>query len=129
MIKTRVISIITLFIFVSSFVVAPLAQSTSSDSQTGDEPLPYQPDEFPGWTEDLRRAEILALGSYPISFLLTSSAFGIYRLITPAYSGDIKLAPGDISQDRYTALFVSIGLSLTIALTDFILGKIFDEGT
>ena len=40
-------------------------------------PVPYRPDEFPEWTVALRRAEIITIGSYPLTFMLTALVYDI----------------------------------------------------
>ena len=79
---------------------------------------PYQEDEFPLWTYKLRRAEILFFGS----FVLT---MGVASL---TYSLAVNAGWAPPAKDDLTALFIQAGiasgLSLGIAVADYIIGEV-----
>lgn len=79
---------------------------------------PYAPEEFPEWSFKLRRGETLLFGSLPITLSLTGLS----------YSVALGLGAQKFSNDPFTESLVvfgiATGLSLIIAITDFILGEL-----
>lgn len=98
-------------------------------------PAPYTPEEFPGWALDLRRGEIIAIGSFPISLLASRLLYDVVRFgYQSARSGRFNQdyapwffappdAPALTDGERVGILFGAVGISLTIALVDFWLGR------
>ncbi len=78
---------------------------------------PYEEDEFPIWSQELRRAETIFFGSLVITFPV---AMGIYSL---ASSLGMPTPEKDYQQVLQQALIAG-GLSLVIAGTDWIIGKV-----
>lgn len=84
-------------------------------------PLPYSQDEFPQWTKDLRRGEIITLGSLPFSTLLVSIAYGTYLYTT----GQVTSFPSPFGYSGYTEdqqlkIFgISCAVSAGVGLTDW----------
>ena len=107
------------------------AQQTEAEST---EPQEYVQDEFSPFLRDLRRGEIIMLGSLPLTLFLTLEVFDIYRFIDnygtsesykygfwPIRSPDPEpYSSGEIAGIVVTAL----SASALIALADFIIGKI-----
>ncbi len=71
---------------------------------------PYRQDEFPQWSHDLRRGEIIFLGSLPITYGVSTLAF--------------RLVLADGGENQRIRLVTALSLSLGIAAADFILGRI-----
>ena len=69
---------------------------------------PYGEDEFPKWSLNIRRGEVLFFGSMPITFAMTS-------LVTNQI-----LKKTDMS--FLTKLGIAAGLSASIVVIDFVLG-------
>lgn len=100
------------------------------------QPEPYTPEEFPEWAHDLRRAEVVSIGSFPLTYLLTTLVFDIGRYVdklstdpenaavyAPLFFGDVTRKV--YSEEEKTGLLLgSVGVSLTVALIDFIIGQI-----
>lgn len=84
-------------------------------------PEEYDPEEFPLWAHDLRRYEVVAIGSYPITFFATSLIydFSIYAAndFNPAYSMGSQRSGSDIGIIVGSAACVS----LLIATVDMII--------
>jgi len=84
-------------------------------------PEDYDPDEFPLWTYDLRRYEVIAIGSYPITFFASSLIydFSVYAAndFNPAYSMGSQRDGSDIGIIVGSAACVS----LVIATVDLII--------
>jgi len=80
-------------------------------------PVPYSKDEFPGWLRDIRRAEVITIGAFPITLLFSSLGYQLYRSVTGVST--------PITQpEQIRVLLGGVGLAATVALLDFILGKI-----
>jgi hypothetical protein len=93
-----------------------------------EEPVPYAPEEFPQWSRDLRRAEIIAIGVFPIAFFLSNLTYGIARFAINGFDSAYApwfFAPPDAppltSPEKTGLLLTSIGVSLTISLIDLLL--------
>ncbi len=106
--------------------------SLAADNRT---PAPYSPDEFPGWALDLRRGEIVAIGVFPISLLASRLLYDVVRFgYQSARSGEFRQdyapwffappdAPALTDGERVGILLGAVGISITIALVDFWLGR------
>jgi len=78
---------------------------------------PYSKDEFPQWSLKLRRAETLLFGSLPITLGMTSISYAaaISLGASPFYN--------DPTKNTLAIIGVAGGLSLLVAITDYILGE------
>jgi hypothetical protein len=99
-------------------------------------PEPYTKDEFPEWANDLRRAEIVSIGSFPLSYLVTTLVFDIGRYVdklstdpenanyyAPLFFGNANKKI--YTEEEKTGLILgSIGVSVAIAIVDFIIGQV-----
>ncbi len=81
---------------------------------------PYEKEEFPIWSLELRRAESIFFGSLVITFPV---AMGIYSL---ASSLGMPTPDEDYQRVLQQALIAG-GLSLIIAGTDWIIGRVSGE--
>ena len=80
-------------------------------------PVPYTKGEFPGWLRDIRRAEVITIGAFPITLLFSSLGYQLYRSLTGVTT--------QITQpEQIGVLLGGVGLAATVGLVDFILGKI-----
>lgn len=102
------------------------------------QPVPYSPDEFPLWLRQLRRAEIITVGAFPIALLVSSLGYQTVRYAQHGYSQSYAPALFGTgatplsNQEKIGILLGAAGLSMSIALADFILGKLAkspDNGT
>ena len=120
------------------FLILPgvWGQSDSEGDSDGSEPIPYTPEEFPGWARDLRRGEIVALGSFPVALILTNLSYRLGRFtIESLERGEFatEYAPAFVSPEqraglsedqRLTMILTAGGVSVTVALVDYLLGRI-----
>lgn len=84
------------------------------------EPQPYEPNEFPRPLRDLRRFEIVTLGSVPLTLLFTSLGYRIFR---SAGSGVTWRESGNFTpDDRSRVLTIGLSLSLGVGIADLLLG-------
>ena len=95
---------------------------TSQVTVAEEEAAPYEDDEFPQWAKDLRRGEIISLGSIPFVGLWVVSGYGSYKY----FSGASDSFPNPFSskdafdkQEIWTMVGVTAGIGLGIGLTDF----------
>jgi hypothetical protein len=90
-------------------------------------PEPYEPEEFSPWLRDLRRAEIIAVGSFPITFVFANLGYSLVRYAVKG--GDPEYAPvgsNRIPLSRQESLGVLAGaaaLSVTVAVIDYAIGR------
>jgi hypothetical protein len=116
------------------------AQSDGDAGSAGASPEPYSPDEFPGWARDLRRGEIIALGSFPVVLLLANVGYDAVRFgreslragewnytYAPWFFGPPDKPP--LTEDeRIGVILTAAGMSVGVALVDFIIGRIRADG-
>lgn len=93
---------------------------------------PYTKDEFPGWLQDLRRAEIVSLGSLPFVTMGVTFAYSIYRYFVNDMNSDYFPNPfaksssaARLSTDEQLGiLFTSLGLAAAVGVTDFTISSV-----
>jgi hypothetical protein len=82
----------------------------------------------PQWVKDLRRAEIIAFGSFPFTLFFTKTFIDLYR--TAAHDWDRRYAPwpfkaaGAVAMegDQIKMMFtIAVSASLAISVTDYII--------
>ena len=99
---------------------------SGGESNQEAEPLPYEDDEFPGWAHDLRRFEVIALGAFPLTFILSSLTFEIVQ-VSQENNETFSLYSDKSQDDLEMLLITSAGISLGVAVADFIIGRIKDK--
>lgn len=78
---------------------------------------PYDINEFPAWSLKLRRGETLLFGSLPITLSVTGLSYSVaLGLGVPKFSNDPF-------KESLAVFGIAAGLSLIIAITDYILGE------
>ena len=93
---------------------------------------PYTRDEFPDWLHDLRRAEIVSLGSLPFVTLGVTLSYSLYRYFSHDMNPDYFPNPfaKSSSAARLTTdeqlgiLFTSLGISAAVGVIDFTISTI-----
>ncbi|MFP4509264.1 MAG: hypothetical protein ACOC4I_00105 [Spirochaetota bacterium] len=87
-----------------------------------DEPVPYEREEFPQLLRDMRRFEIVTLGSLPLTMLFTSLLYRTYRIA--ASDTDISWAETrpTLQSERNTVLGFALSASTIVGLADYLLG-------
>jgi hypothetical protein len=89
---------------------------------------PYGENEFPEWLSGIRRAEIIAVGVFPFAFFASRLTYGIIRygvndfqqeyipeLVNPGPAVPLERA------EKIGVVLAGVGLSLSVALIDFII--------
>jgi len=97
-------------------------------------PEPYEEKEFPAWMWNLRRGEIICIGSFPFTMFFTNIGFQIVRYFQSDLESEFVPVPfggvGTVSLeegDKKRILITAVSLSAAIAVSDFIIGKILDR--
>ncbi len=118
-------------------LLLPVAAAGQDEPQTEGEaePVPYSPDEFPQWTRDLRRGEIVAIGSFPVAMIVAGLLYQVGRFSYQSYrtgTAAMDYAPWFLStsnepryteQERRGLIASGIGISVGVALADYIIGR------
>jgi hypothetical protein len=75
------------------FLIIPAAVhgQTSTSAATDLQSTQFDTSDFPLWAKDLRRAEIVAFGSFPFTFFFATFAMDTYRYAS--HNQDIRYAP------------------------------------
>lgn len=99
------------------------------------QPVPYDPDEFPQWSRDLRRGEIIAIGAFPVAMIVTGlvyelGRFGYYSARDGEVSGTyapwfFSTSPeGEYTNGERIGLVITSGIiSVGVAGLDYYLGR------
>lgn len=122
--KGRILAAFLAVSFLSSFTVQAQTSAESADST---EPVPYSEDEFPQWSKDLRRAEIVTLGSLP--FVTIGATAGYSSFLYFSGKRDKFPNPFDKNNGFSTGEIIgvvgtSLGISLAVGLTDYIISYV-----
>ena len=102
-------------------------ESPESDAEST-EPVPYSEEEFPGWLIGLRRAEIVAIGSLPITFVASFIAYDIIRYMVHGFDrsylpiGSPNPVPYSL-QENLGVLTAACTASVIIAIIDGVIGR------
>lgn len=122
--KKKIFAFLTLIFF--SFNLFAASSKSSSSSSTN--PKEYSEDEFPQWTKDLRRAEIITLGSMPFVTMGVSLAYGSYLYFTnqiSSFPNPLDKSTSSYTEDQQLKIVgISLGVSAVFGLTDFIVNLI-----
>ena len=109
----------------ATFALSPVRAATSSDDDS-EEAEPYDLSEFPQWTKDLRRFEIVSLGSVPFVMFSVATAFSSYQY----FSGETRQFINPFSRSSYSEgdqmkiFFLSLGTGVFIGLSDLTINLI-----
>ena len=93
-------------------------------------PEPYAPNEFPTWSQDLRRAEIVFFGSLPFSLFFTFEAYDIGKFALSGF--DTLLSPwplrsgaeiwaGYSASEKGWLIASALTVSLGVAVADYLI--------
>ena len=110
-------------------------ESQAEEQQEIIEPEPWNKDEFAPWLVDTRRAEVIALGAFPVAMLVNSIVYQLGRFIyvsadRGSFATDVapwffRTAPGArYTLDEQTGLLISASaLSVMVATIDYVVGR------
>jgi len=94
-------------------------------------PEPYKDDEFPSWTIDLRRSEIVTFGSLPFVTLGATIGYSVFRYAANGFNSDYlpnplakSSAAANLNSDEQIGIFLTSGIiSLVIGIVDYIISR------
>jgi ABC-type Fe3+ transport system permease subunit len=120
---TRLFALILLISVVcfSSCATTPQQARQAQQAQQDSRPGAAEPAESGGILQSLRRAEIVFFGSLPFSYLFSGLGIDIYRWGKGGWQQFQFGATTRTMEENWRTLAISAGLSLTAALTDFII--------
>ncbi len=112
-----------------------LAGTVHSQQQTGvgsdTDPEGYSEKEFAPFLRDLRRAEIVMLGTFPITLFLSLEAYDVYRFAAsggaPEYAPWPFRPPGAVGytgKENLGVILSALSTSVLIAAADYIVGRV-----
>lgn len=107
--KTIVLTLIMIFL-----ISSPIFSDTSIELPDYE---PYGINEFPEWSVKLRRGESLFFGSLALTMPLTVVGYNLAE-------GYVFTGTTDSTKEVLYQLSIAATISLTIAITDYILGEI-----
>ena len=106
------------------------AQSnTDEESSPVETYTPYSPDEFPEWLHQLRRAEIVLVGSFPLTMVFTTLSYEGFRLVRSLFAqsnvvGTMAIEFGNFTANEKTGLLLGgVVLSVAVSVVDLILDR------
>lgn len=112
----------------------PGGSASAPENADPDAPTPYDPAEFAPWLHDLRRAEIIAVGSYPVTVLLSAVTYEVGRFaVASIVAGQVqpgiaplffRSSPGPtFSTQEQVGIFITAAVaSAVIATIDWLIG-------
>ena len=111
--------------------VGPLRAQEASLIPDSSAPEPYGPEEFAPALRALRRGEIVAVGVFPLALLFTRVAYDYGRWAfngfdpeNAPYAQPLGTDPFPDEADRVAVALGAVGVSVTFALVDFLLGAL-----
>ena len=99
------------------------AGNTAAQQLPAQEPLvpeDYDPEEFPLWARDLRRYEVISIGSFPITFLVGSLVYDFSVAAANGFAPEYGLGTQRANRDIGIIVSAAAGTSLLIATIDLI---------
>jgi hypothetical protein len=97
-------------------------------------PAPYKDEEFPAWLRDLRRAEVILVGSFPFTLFFTFEAYDTYRYVANGSNPSFApwpFRPGSAQvytlEEKMGVAATAVMLSLAVAAADYIIGRIHER--
>ena len=88
----------------------------------------------PSWLKNLRRSEIVTLGSLPFTTMSTTFAYSLFKGMRNNFADGIpnpleKDKSGFSKEEQKGIFLTSLGISLIIGLTDYIVSSVKDKQT
>lgn len=92
-------------------------------------PVPYTSDEFPDWARQIRRTEIITLGSLPFTTLGVTTVYGLFRYFKNNFDPEYIPNPlaksssaANLDEDEQKNIVISaLTVSLVVGLIDLVI--------
>jgi len=131
--KWWILPVVLLWLGTALWAQTPPPSTPPAAVQT---PVPYTDEEFPSWVLKGRRAEIIAVGTFPLAYLLAGLGYdytyylssGLPSANTPWPAGPgtsqwtVATQPELLQRKNLTLVGVAVGASLLVAAIDWMLG-------
>jgi hypothetical protein len=98
------------------------------------EPEPYRPEEFPKVLQDLRRGEIILIGSFPFTLFLSLEVFDFYRFAINDWAPEYApwpfrspASPDYSAAEKGWILLSALSASAVLAIADYVVGRIVER--
>ncbi len=107
--------------------------SAFADELTISDAEPYDQKSIPQWVKDMRRGEIITLGSWPFTTLMVSFSYSMGMFASHGWDGSYFRNPFSSSGEGYSfdeikgILFTSAAISVGIGVTDLIVNIVKRE--
>jgi len=126
-------------LFASILFILLLMPRLEAAAQSTDFPNFFDMTDFPQWARDMRRFDVIAFGTFPFSLFAVTFVTDMFRWgnANGMSFNDLRYAPwplksaGAVEMTSYEygrTILIAAGLSLTLALIDFIIVKIKQSG-
>lgn len=111
-----------------------LMASGKSEARTGTSTGTEGKSEFPQWAKDLRRADIITFGAFPLTFFLGGIAVDTYR--ASRHGWDTRYGPWPVNmggavsrttEEQIVTICVAAGGAVLVAVTDYIIQRVKRE--
>jgi hypothetical protein len=121
------------FTAVAALLVLTLSLPSGGYAQEK-EPEPYGPEEFPKVLHDLRRGEIILVGTFPFSLFVALEVFDFYRFASNDWAQEYApwpfrspVSPPYTNSEKGWILVSALSLSAALAIADYVVGKIVER--
>lgn len=116
-----------------ALLVIIIYSSCSFYSQTASQskviPESYTKEEFPNWAHQIRRTEIITLGSLPFTTLGVSTVYGLFRYITNSFNPEYIPNPlaksssaANLDEDEQKNIVIAaVSVSLIVGIVDLVI--------
>jgi hypothetical protein len=117
---------------VSAVIIAGLLlfSSVGAMAEEVHVPEPYAPEEFPAWTRDLRRAEIVFFGSLPFTLFFSFEVYDLGQFIASGFDplaapwplrAGSEIGAGYTPAEKGWLIASALTVSLGVAVADFLI--------
>jgi len=128
--KRYTLPVFIIFVFMFISLVYGFAQSRDKEVT----PSPYEKNEFPPWMHDLRRGEIILIGSFPLSMFFSYEFYDLYRYFSNNLDSSYRPWPFRTydavpynSTEKIGIVLSALSVSFIVAVTDYLIGRIFKK--
>ena len=112
------------FLLIFTVLAMILSSQLYAQDSKNQEPEPYEKSEFPTWLLNLRRSEIITLGSVPFTTLAVSLTYSTFQYATgrtSSFPSPFNKNQSYTQDDIKMIVGLSLGISLVVGIVDFII--------
>ena len=112
------------FLLIFTVLATLFSSQLFAQDSNNQEPEPYEKSEFPTWLLNLRRSEIITLGSVPFTTLAVSLTYSTFQYATgrtSSFPSPFNKNQSYTQDDIKMIVGLSLGISLVVGIVDFII--------